>query len=350
MTDYLVQTANPASNPAQNNLQGHDTYVIVAGSAADALAFVQNYQQKKLWATITPVALAAATTMNKWTMRMRLYNAASPAALVGDVTVENDGLAINNVLAKQTLVSSANYSNAETITIGTKVYTLQSSLTNVDGNIKIGASEVLTMTNIVNAINLGAGVVGTDYATAMTKNTQVTAASDGVHTVTATAIYGAMTAAVANAVATTETSATAAWGNTTLLGGVDTTDLPSSLGARMAQAIIAAKLGLAGASWTDSTHVLQIGSVADNKGNYTFILDVTPPARDGDYNSLQAMKLSAGPASNSGVPVQRGVAVPGMVTATTMTGIAGAVLTATLATDAVVVPTRIVAARSWDRS
>lgn len=57
-------------------------------------------------------------------------------------------------------------SNTETLTIGSKVYTLQSSLTNVDGNIKIGGSASATLDNIIAAINLDPAGAGTQYAAA----------------------------------------------------------------------------------------------------------------------------------------------------------------------------------------
>ena len=57
--------------------------------------------------------------------------------------------------------------NGETFTIGTKTYTLQTVLTNVDGNILIGGSREQAILNTTAAINLGAGA-GADYAAAMT--------------------------------------------------------------------------------------------------------------------------------------------------------------------------------------
>jgi hypothetical protein len=56
----------------------------------------------------------------------------------------------------------------QTVTIGSKVYTFQTVLTSVDGNVFIGASLTATLANLLNAINLGAGS-GTAYAAATTK-------------------------------------------------------------------------------------------------------------------------------------------------------------------------------------
>jgi hypothetical protein len=53
-----------------------------------------------------------------------------------------------------------------------KIYTFQTVLTNVDGNVFIGATAALSRTNLVNAINLE-GIPGTEYAALMTVNPDV---------------------------------------------------------------------------------------------------------------------------------------------------------------------------------
>lgn len=121
--------------------------------------------------------------------------------------------------AFQTLTGTAsNVSNGDTVTIGSKVYTFQTVLTNVDGNVKIGATAALSLTNLFNAINnvSESGTPGTDYATAMTTNTQVVASNP-----TSTTLYvQSLTAGTAgNSIATTETSAQLSWGAATLTGG-----------------------------------------------------------------------------------------------------------------------------------
>lgn len=59
--------------------------------------------------------------------------------------------------------------NNDTVTLAGKVYTWQTVLTNVDGNVAIGASALVSYQNLAAAINLGAGA-GTAYAAAMTVN------------------------------------------------------------------------------------------------------------------------------------------------------------------------------------
>lgn len=76
------------------------------------------------------------------------------------------------VRAVTTLTFTENAANTNTITIGGKVYTLQTTLTNVDGNIDIGADTAATIEQIVAAVGLGDGA-GTAYAAAMTANPHV---------------------------------------------------------------------------------------------------------------------------------------------------------------------------------
>lgn len=112
------------------------------------------------------------------------------------------------------LTGTANFSNGETVTTGSKTYTFQTVLTNVDGNVLIGASLAATLANLANAINLGAGA-GTTYAAATTANTFVSATA-GATTVTLTALTFGPTG---NTIATTETIANASFANATLTGG-----------------------------------------------------------------------------------------------------------------------------------
>ncbi len=125
-------------------------------------------------------------------------------------------IAGTHVAATGTLTTTGQPLNGEAVTIGSKVYTFQDTLTNVDGNVKIGATQAASVTNLINAINLGAGVVGTDYATAMTINPSVTAANGTANTAVLTAkIAGGS----GNAIATTETLTNGSFGAVTLTGG-----------------------------------------------------------------------------------------------------------------------------------
>jgi len=119
------------------------------------------------------------------------------------------------VFATGTLTTTANFGNGETVTTGSKTYTFQTVLTNVDGNVLIGVDATASLANLAAAINLGAGS-GTVYAAATTANGFVSATS-GASTLVATAL---LAGTVGNAIATTETAANASWATATLLGGV----------------------------------------------------------------------------------------------------------------------------------
>jgi hypothetical protein len=121
--------------------------------------------------------------------------------------------------ATGTLTGTANFANTETVTIGSKTYTFQTTLTNVDGNVLIGGTLAGSLSNLQAAINLGAGS-GTVYAAATTIHPTVYASSITSTTLVATA---KSQGSAGNSIATTETAATASWGGATLSGGGATT-------------------------------------------------------------------------------------------------------------------------------
>jgi len=122
--------------------------------------------------------------------------------------------ATTDVCGIGTLTFAENAANTNTVTIGAKVYTFQTTLTNVDGNVKRGANAAASIVNLVAAINLGTGA-GTTYATAMTANAVDVQALDGAgDTVTLWDHSSAL-------IATTDTLAGAsAWASATTLNGV----------------------------------------------------------------------------------------------------------------------------------
>jgi hypothetical protein len=68
---------------------------------------------------------------------------------------------------------TANPTNSQTVTVGGKTYTFQTALTNVDGNVLIGASPEL---NLIAAVNLDPSGAGVTYAAATTANPSVSCA------------------------------------------------------------------------------------------------------------------------------------------------------------------------------
>lgn len=120
-----------------------------------------------------------------------------------------------DIAATGILTLSANVSDGDTVTTGTKVYTFQTVLTDVDGNVLIGATASDSIDNLIAAIGLGAGA-GVTYAALTTANGFITAVAGAGDTMDATAITSGD---AGNSIATTETSATASWGAVTLTGG-----------------------------------------------------------------------------------------------------------------------------------
>lgn len=139
----------------------------------------------------------------------------------------NDGTGVvarinraKGVAASQTLTFAANPLNTETVIVGAKTYTFQTSLTDVDGNVLIGASASDSLDNLVAAINLGVGA-GTLYAAATTAHPDSTAVQGAGDTMVATALA---TGTNGNALASTTTVTGATWGAATYAGGADPSD------------------------------------------------------------------------------------------------------------------------------
>jgi hypothetical protein len=131
-------------------------------------------------------------------------------------SVEKAGqTAQEGVTAKGTLTLAENVGNGETVTLDAKVYTFQTTLTNSDGNVHIGATASASLDNLVAAIRLRGGVSGTDYAAAMTVHPTVYAYPGAGDTMIVAALTGGT---AGNALVSTETllGAGNAFGDTTL--------------------------------------------------------------------------------------------------------------------------------------
>jgi hypothetical protein len=128
------------------------------------------------------------------------------------------------VKATGVLEASGTFSNGETVTIGSKTYTFQTVLTNVDGNVLIGANAAASLTNLKAAITLGAGS-GTLYAALTTAHPSVTATTLTPTTLT----IEALTAGLAgNAIELEETCTNAEFDGETLSGGLEVGALAGS--------------------------------------------------------------------------------------------------------------------------
>ncbi len=113
------------------------------------------------------------------------------------------------------LRGTGNPADGDTVTIDTKTYTFQAALTDVDGNVQIGASLQESLGNLHAAINLEAGA-GTKYANSMTLHPTVSSTG---YTATDLTAQAKVTGTGGNSIATTATGVNLAWDDTTLLGG-----------------------------------------------------------------------------------------------------------------------------------
>lgn len=119
------------------------------------------------------------------------------------------------VAATGTLTMTGNAVDTETVTLGSKTYTFQNTLTDVDGNVLIGATASDSLDNLIAAITLGAGS-GTLYAASTTLHPTVTAAAGAGDTMDVTAKDKGT---AGNALASTETLTNGSFGGATLSGG-----------------------------------------------------------------------------------------------------------------------------------
>lgn len=148
---------------------------------------------------------------------MVVAHASAPGAASVVTTPERFLFALGATLKASAILSfTGQPANTETVTIDGKVYTFQTTLTNVGGNVLIGATTNASVANLLSAVTLGAGA-GTTYAAATTihQTVTVTQLSD---TLVATARSGGKSG---NDIAVADTVATASWNTATatLLGG-----------------------------------------------------------------------------------------------------------------------------------
>jgi len=151
--------------------------------------------------------------------RIEAKNEDGTSAPFGNPSI-TEATPVNGVKATRVLTSTGVApANGATVTIGRKTYTFQTTLTNVDGNVLIGASAATALDNLKSAINRTAGA-GTTYAAATTANTEVTATTNTDTQQTVEALVGG---ARANTIPLSETSAVLSWASGTLTGGVNCT-------------------------------------------------------------------------------------------------------------------------------
>lgn len=122
--------------------------------------------------------------------------------------------------SQDTLTATANPANGETVTIGGRTYTFQTTLTNSDGNVKIGADAATSLGNLAAAIN-GASGAGTKYAAATTRHADVDAAA-ATASLTVTARHrGNRTGPDGDGIACSESLSHGSWAASATFGGTD---------------------------------------------------------------------------------------------------------------------------------
>lgn len=143
------------------------------------------------------------------------------AAGAGTVSAD-DGITLNAAdalplatSATGTLTLTGNAADGETVSINGRAYTFQDALTNVDGNVLIGASASDTLDNLIAAINLSAGS-GTLYAALTVANDDVSAAAGSGDTMDVTAL---IPGDGAHSVSLAETVSAGQWNAPALRGG-----------------------------------------------------------------------------------------------------------------------------------
>lgn len=259
---YVVKANRQVSGFADKN-----AVVVFANSSADAIAMAKcmfDGDADAVWGAATATPIIAASDMSGFDLRLALVSPAN--AIVVDVTISDSETAA--VKATGVLTTSTNPSDTNTVVVGSRTYTLQSSLTNVDGHVKIGASETATLLNLSRAINAVGGTPGTDYAAATTANPDVESTGSTAHTMSVRALVAGT---AGNAFATTDTLAAGGDGfaAATLVGGENAAGFDSF--ADRAVVELNATTPVSNASYNASTNVLTVAGAADNLGDHKLI-------------------------------------------------------------------------------
>lgn len=139
------------------------------------------------------------------------------ALAVTGAKVQFDAISGNRTRAVGILTLAGQPLNNETVVIAGKTYTFETSLTDVDGNVLIGASASDSIDNLVAAINLDTGA-GSLYAASMTEQTDVDASAGPGDTMDLVAQTGGT---VGDSITTTETLTDGSFAEVTLTGGAN---------------------------------------------------------------------------------------------------------------------------------
>lgn len=123
---------------------------------------------------------------------------------------------VSSGAAASATLTATDLIEADTVTIDGKVYTFEDVLTNVNGNVLVGADLEETLANLAAAIN-GTGTPGTQYAVLTTTHPTVTA----VATSTTVEVTSKAKGVSSNSIEVSTTAADAAWDAAELSGGAN---------------------------------------------------------------------------------------------------------------------------------
>lgn len=314
---YLLQLPDPDKAPARFLNSGADSYVVVAETAADALAFVQNLAGKKVWGNVTPAILEEAADMIGWGMRVQVVKP-SDGSIVADVAVVNESGTGDVAATGSITFSSTSAANGDSVTVNGQAIGFVTAGA-VGFQLDVTGVPATDATNVADMINANPQVF------------QVSAVpAAGLVTLTA------LVAGVAgNTITTVKSGVNIAVGGATLAGGSSGNDL----NALAALAVIALNGTGVISHASYSAPTLTVASAADNLGDHKISVSIMPPTADNAIN---------GTAPTAGVITSQGVAVPGFVGAITDGGVAGAALTAALAANTYGVPALVVKGRTQE--
>ena len=139
----------------------------------------------------------------------------------GEIPSNAGGLVSNDDMADHasvTLTAAGQPTAGETLTLGTKTYTFRSGTAPAANDVLIGAAATNTLDNLKAAVN-GAAGAGSTYGAGTVAHSDVIA---GAKTATTIVFHAKLAGPEGNAIASTETAATAlAFGSATLLGGAN---------------------------------------------------------------------------------------------------------------------------------
>lgn len=150
-----------AETALKSTISGTDHYVLGATITVDATGVVsRQFPVTHFTDSTTQITMLTAPATGE-TLAIVYGSAAASTYSAG-------------VASQGTLTLDTNPTDADTMTVDAKTYTFEDTLTDVDGNIHIGATTADTIANLRGAFSLNTGEAGTDYAASMTAHPTVT--------------------------------------------------------------------------------------------------------------------------------------------------------------------------------